>query len=1101
MPSILVATGFVRIDSDTQPALKAIKSLGAIGASTLTTTLLPATAAVSAGLAAVAASAAVAAGAMAVYGAAVKPQFEDISKAMKQQQVAEDSRTKAAVNASLAQDLAAKSGFKYGQQVKITKDMTEDAKLRAQEYNTALSASKSASTAAGKAQALYKSQLDGMPPATRKTAEALAKLKEENTEWSRSLSASTMPVFTQGINFLRGLLPKLTPIVHNVATEIQGFVNGLGEGSAGKIFKEFGRNVQSGGASALRAFLEIGKNLTAGLIGILNAFMPMSAGVTGGLQEMTEKFATWSANLGKSKGFNTFIQTAKDAGPVLGEAFASIARALGDISEAAGPLAGIGLKVLSLFAQLVDAIPTPVLRVLVPAILAVNIALKAYAIYTAAATAFQWLFTTSITASTGVLYTSRAVMIFHRIQLILTAIATAAVTVATWAWTAALTAGRLVMVLVRGAILAFRYALVAVRLAIVLTTTAFRLLAIAMISNPIGLVILAVVALVAAFVILWKKSETFRNFWKMVWEGIKTAAQVVADWFTGPFVDSFVKTWKLIKQNVIDPIVWFFTKGVPAAARFLRDAVVAELNALFRSAKMVWDAIYIHVVQPLIRFFTVDIPRGIGNGRDKAVALWNGLRDRLLGIWRGILRLIINPFITFFTVNMPRGIGNGRDKVVNLWNGLRDRLVGVYGGIRDRVFIPLRNFFVSTIPGWARTLRDKVQGFFREMRDGIGRIWTGIQSKTKSPINWVIRNVWNKGIVGVWKKITGWIGLGNKLGTIKELASGGTVGKAVPGMFNKPTAIVGEGNPRYPEYVIPTDPKYATRAKGLWSAAGAHFMADGGVLGGISDFLSDPSGMTKKLFKPLLGKLSILGDSPWAKMVGRFPRMAIDGLQGLAGKALKGLLGSIGLGPSGGGIQRWSGVVQQALRMVGQPAAYLGITLRRMNQESGGNPTAVNRTDSNWQAGHPSVGLMQVIEGTFKAYAGSLRKTGPFMYGVSVNPLANIYASMRYALSRYGSLPSAYNRPGGYRNGTAGAAGGWHLFGEAGPEMGFSPSGWRILNSQRTAGLGGGGLTIQNLILENHGVIGSRQEVEDWLVASLTDIGRKGRVPKSFGGS
>ncbi|MGW8702268.1 lytic transglycosylase domain-containing protein, partial [Streptomyces eurythermus] len=119
----------------------------------------------------------------------------------------------------------------------------------------------------------------------------------------------------------------------------------------------------------------------------------------------------------------------------------------------------------------------------------------------------------------------------------------------------------------------------------------------------------------------------------------------------------------------------------------------------------------------------------------------------------------------------------------------------------------------------------------------------------------------------------------------------------------------------------------------------------------------------------------------------------------------------------GSGVKRWSSIVLQALKLVGQPASLLPTVLRRMNQESGGNPKAVNRTDSNWKAGHPSVGLMQVIEGTFRAYAGKYKNTGPKLYGVSTDPMANIYASMRYALSRYGSLSAAYNRPGGYARG------------------------------------------------------------------------------------
>ncbi|MFC9987879.1 peptidoglycan DD-metalloendopeptidase family protein [Streptomyces globisporus] len=119
-------------------------------------------------------------------------------------------------------------------------------------------------------------------------------------------------------------------------------------------------------------------------------------------------------------------------------------------------------------------------------------------------------------------------------------------------------------------------------------------------------------------------------------------------------------------------------------------------------------------------------------------------------------------------------------------------------------------------------------------------------------------------------------------------------------------------------------------------------------------------------------------------------------------------------GSGGAGVERFRGVVTQALGQVGQSLSLVNTTLRRMNQESGGNPKAVNRNDINWINGTPSVGLMQVIRPTFDAYAGKYRKTGPKLYGVSIDPMANIYASMRYALSRYGSLSSAYNRPGGY---------------------------------------------------------------------------------------
>ena len=53
---------------------------------------------------------------------------------------------------------------------------------------------------------------------------------------------------------------------------------------------------------------------------------------------------------------------------------------------------------------------------------------------------------------------------------------------------------------------------------------------------------------------------------------------------------------------------------------------------------------------------------------------------------------------------------------------------------------------------------------------------------------------------------------------------------------------------------------------------------------------------------------------------------------------------------------------------------------------------------------------MQVIPPTFAAYAGALAGRG------ILDPLANIYAGLNYAIHRYGSL-SALNRAGGYARG------------------------------------------------------------------------------------
>jgi hypothetical protein len=124
-------------------------------------------------------------------------------------------------------------------------------------------------------------------------------------------------------------------------------------------------------------------------------------------------------------------------------------------------------------------------------------------------------------------------------------------------------------------------------------------------------------------------------------------------------------------------------------------------------------------------------------------------------------------------------------------------------------------------------------------------------------------------------------------------------------------------------------------------------------------------------------------------------------------------------GVPGSGVQRWLGTVQSALAQLGLSLGLANDVLYQMQTESGGNPTIVNTTDSNWLAGHPSVGLMQVIAGTFAQYAGQYRTIGPFEYGVSVNPLANIYAALNYAKHGrgFGSGPGQIGSGHGYDQG------------------------------------------------------------------------------------
>lgn len=132
---------------------------------------------------------------------------------------------------------------------------------------------------------------------------------------------------------------------------------------------------------------------------------------------------------------------------------------------------------------------------------------------------------------------------------------------------------------------------------------------------------------------------------------------------------------------------------------------------------------------------------------------------------------------------------------------------------------------------------------------------------------------------------------------------------------------------------------------------------------------------------------------------------------------------------AGKGVEQWRSLATKALQLTGQySAANLNRLLYQMQTESSGNPNAINLWDSNAKRGTPSKGLMQVIDPTFRAYA-----MAPYNKNIW-DPLSNMIASIRYAVSRYGSLSRAYQGHG-YASGGFPQTGEFFMARESGPEL------------------------------------------------------------------
>ncbi|NUP66670.1 MAG: transglycosylase SLT domain-containing protein [Nonomuraea sp.] len=169
-------------------------------------------------------------------------------------------------------------------------------------------------------------------------------------------------------------------------------------------------------------------------------------------------------------------------------------------------------------------------------------------------------------------------------------------------------------------------------------------------------------------------------------------------------------------------------------------------------------------------------------------------------------------------------------------------------------------------------------------------------------------------------------------------------------------------------------------------------------------------------FAPAAGKP--IGWSP-ARVEGQTTTLA-------GGGSGPGAVGFGGYGPSGpppagggpapqGQVADWINQAIAILKANGVPADKMNPNDIWMiiKYESDGNPHAINDWDSNAARGTPSKGLMQTIDPTFNTH----KLPG---HGDIYNPVDNIIAGVRYAISRYGSVSNVpgvvgMKTGGGYR--------------------------------------------------------------------------------------
>jgi phage-related protein len=238
-------------------------------------------------------------------------------------------------------------------------------------------------------------------------------------------------------------------------------------------------------------------------------------------------------------------------------------------------------------------------------------------------------------------------------------------------------------------------------------------------ANPIGIIILAVIALVAAIVYLWKTNEGFRN--------------------------TVIKVWNALKSGVGAVVNWFRT-AIPDAWNWVKSKTQAIWNAIKSAVSAVWNGIK-SLISGAINGVKSTVSNGWNSVKSASSAAWNAVKSAISNVWNGIKSAVRTAIDS--VVSTVRGI---KGKITGIFSGAsgwllsagRNILRGLIGGIDDMIGTvkeKLRNL-TNLIPDWKgpadkdkNLLRNAGQLIMTGLIDGIDDKTSALKKQLKSVTN------------------------------------------------------------------------------------------------------------------------------------------------------------------------------------------------------------------------------------------------------------------------------------------------------------------------------------------------------------------------------
>ena len=336
--------------------------------------------------------------------------------------------------------------------------------------------------------------------------------------------------------------------------------------------------------------------------------------------------------------------------------------------------------------------------------------------------------------------------------------------------------------------------------------------------------------------------------------------------------------WEAIKL-VFQAAWWFIRDVVVPIAQGAWDAIKLAWSGVTGFFQLLWDAVKFafETVWAFIRDVVVPIATGVWDAIKLAwdpvqgffELLWDAVKIATEFVWNHI-RDVVVPVATAVWDTIKLAWDPVQGFFEDLWSGVETAFSTTWTWIDDNI-LPKVETFTDKVESAFSTMADAIEGIWSGLKTGISTAWSGVVGVIAGPINTISGGI--NTFTGGIESVLGAVGVGWSIPDIPmintssgggggghplAMAQGGLIPTTEVGSgftVSEARAIVGEGSRRHEEFVIPTDPKYRSRAQGLYAQLGDRLFAKGGVLPG--------SGIQHMALGGIIDKgISLLGGLP-----------------------------------------------------------------------------------------------------------------------------------------------------------------------------------------------------------------------------------------------